>query len=208
MSVSDNDTDVLFFDNPLQIRPITQQPSQQHQSIKKSKSKKKKNNQNQNNHPNSSNINIDAVHGKHVKTPSKKVKKSKKSKKIQQNLNDSGTVINDDSQQHISCLADKLNIEEHNNDTIRWSSKRESEEDEETRLKIYKINRRKRYIEQRNKLLNLSNSGIINVNNSISSNSNNNNINNPNLITTTAATTTTNRSNTDSAISSLSSNSK
>ena len=194
MSASDNDTDV-FFDNPLQIqqihRPITQQPH-----IKKVKNKKKKNQQNQNNPNSGNNINIEVVTGKHVKTSSKKPKKTKKSKIKQPSLNDSGTVVNEDPQK-ITYLADKLNIEEHN-DTIRWSIKRESEEDEETRLKIYKINRRKRYIEQRNKILNLSNSSSINVNNSIS-NSNNN----PNLMTTT-----TNRSNTDSAISSLSSNSK
>ena len=193
MSASDTE---IFFDNALQIRPITQQPQQ---VLKKIKNKKKKNN--------ASNMAGDVVSGggnKQAKTPSKKSKKTKKNKKNHQNLNDSGTVVNEE----ISYLAEKqLNIEEHN-DTIRWTNKRESEEDEENRLKIYKINRRKRYIEQRNKVLgNItgSMSSSMNVNNSSNSG---NGINAAATATINPSTTATNRSNTDSAISSLSSNSK
>jgi hypothetical protein len=113
-------------------------------------------------------------------TTKKSNKKIKKIKKQQQNLNDSGAVLNDDTQQ-LNDLTDMLNIDEIN-DTVRWFSNNfENVDDEENRLKIYKINRRKRYIEQRNRILNLT--------------------------TTTSMTASTYRSNTDSAISSLSSNS-
>ena len=42
-----------------------------------------------------------------------------------------------------------------NNESIRWKIKATTADEEDELLNIYKMNRRKRYIEQRNKFLNL-----------------------------------------------------
>lgn len=94
-----------------------------------------------------------------TKTTKKKSKKLKKSKSSSKMLSDA-----DAANQATSKLAVRLNdtlkviSEEHafeNNESIRWTIKATSAEEEEELLNIYKMNRRKRYIEQRNKLLNL-----------------------------------------------------
>jgi hypothetical protein len=111
------------------------------------------------------------------KTSSNKKTKSKKSKKNKQKLsNDASTATNtlnevqqQQQQQHqqqtvafINPLSDNfkdtlnlINIE--SNQSIRWFNDRnETKEEEEERLKIYKMNRRKRYIEAKNKILNVN----------------------------------------------------
>ena len=189
-----SDIEELLFNNHQKIRPITEPITEAHNSgqnlIKKEKNKSKKKSKQQQQQQ------VVDANGKPMKTAkkTKKTKKSKKNAQNSQNLNDSGTIVTDEAQQ-VSYFTDTLNIEEEeeeHNDTIRWitNGKKESEEDEENRIKIYKINRRKRYIEQRNRILNLTSQ----LNNNVNAN--------------TSLTKTTNRSNTDSAISSLSSNSK
>lgn len=92
-----------------------------------------------------------------TKTSKKKSKKLKKSKSMSKMQMEAETA-------NASKLADRLNdtlkvINEEkmmeNNESIRWTIKATSPEEEEELLNIYKMNRRKRYIEQRNKLLNL-----------------------------------------------------
>lgn len=107
------------------------------------------------------------------KTSLTKKTKQKKSKKSKQKLSNDGSTasntLNEVQQQQqtqtnmfISPLSDNfketlnlVNIE--SNESIRWyEDKNETKEEEEERLKIYKMNRRKRYIEAKNKILNIN----------------------------------------------------
>jgi hypothetical protein len=93
------------------------------------------------------------------KTSKKKSKKLKKSKSSSKMLSE-GDAASQSASKLAARFNDTLKVinEEHiceNNESIRWTLKASTADEEEELLNIYKMNRRKRYIEQRNKFLNL-----------------------------------------------------
>lgn len=83
---------------------------------------------------------------------SKKSKKIKK-KKIVKSVNFSHEIVDETNQ---SDPKNKIEIDYNtikNNESIRWENELMNEKDEAERIELYKINRRKRYIDQKNKIL-------------------------------------------------------
>ncbi|CAF0715935.1 unnamed protein product [Brachionus calyciflorus] len=107
-------------------------------------------NSNNTNHNNNSNFNSFHI-GQSVRNFKKKIKKLKKKKTTDvTNRNEEREIISyleKSSKEVIDFNLLKLN------ESIRWENELNNKHDEEKRIELYKLNRRKRYIEQRNSFL-------------------------------------------------------
>lgn len=86
---------------------------------------------------------------KNTKLKAKKMKKKKLAKS--ENSKQSNLVSHDQNNSLYKMKFDFSSIE--NNESIRWENELANEKDEAKRIELYKLNRRKRYIEQKNKIL-------------------------------------------------------